>query len=211
MSTVNHLRAEPDLEKIARKFLCFSDNRQDASLQSGHFNDFVEIGLLRSALFNALDKAGNTGLGFDELPQKVFESMGLGYPDGVFPRERYASNPNGRFIQAKNTDKAFRDVLEYRMYSDLRRGWRIVAPNLEQCGLLRIEYLSLDEICAADDLWVQHSLLATASIQTRKEIVVSILDYMRRHLAIKAECLDLTHQENMGRNSRQQLVEPWCL
>jgi hypothetical protein len=30
--------------------LSFTDNRQDASLQAGHFNDFVEIGQLRSGL-----------------------------------------------------------------------------------------------------------------------------------------------------------------
>jgi hypothetical protein len=53
MSTVRHLRQETELSPIARKLLCFTDNRQDASLQAGHFNDFIEIGLVRSALFNA--------------------------------------------------------------------------------------------------------------------------------------------------------------
>ena len=40
-------RSQPE----ARKLLSFTDNRQDASLQAGHFNDFVEVGLLRSALY----------------------------------------------------------------------------------------------------------------------------------------------------------------
>ena len=40
-------RSKPE----ARKLLSFTDNRQDASLQAGHFNDFVEVGLLRSALY----------------------------------------------------------------------------------------------------------------------------------------------------------------
>ena len=31
------------LDDDARKFLAFTDNRQDASLQAGHFNDFVLI------------------------------------------------------------------------------------------------------------------------------------------------------------------------
>ena len=36
------------------KLLSFTDNRQDASLQAGHFNDFVQVSLLRCALHAAL-------------------------------------------------------------------------------------------------------------------------------------------------------------
>ena len=46
-----------------------------------------------------------------------------------------------------------REVLEYRLYQDLRHGWRITAPNLEQRGLLEMRYEGLDEVCAAEDLW----------------------------------------------------------
>ena len=52
-SVVRTLRDESDLDDEARKFLAFSDNRQDASLQAGHFNDFVLVGLIRSALYRA--------------------------------------------------------------------------------------------------------------------------------------------------------------
>jgi hypothetical protein len=38
------------------KLLSFTDNRQDASLQAGHFNDFVRIALLRAALVAALEQ-----------------------------------------------------------------------------------------------------------------------------------------------------------
>ena len=41
----------------ARKLLAFVDNRQDASLQAGHFNDFVQVTQLRGALYRALEKA----------------------------------------------------------------------------------------------------------------------------------------------------------
>ena len=45
MSIVRSLRAVPDeaLDANARKLLTFVDNRQDAALQAGHFNDFVEV------------------------------------------------------------------------------------------------------------------------------------------------------------------------
>src|SRR5690606_34296251 len=44
---------ESDLDQRAQKLLSFTDNRQDASLQAGHFNDFVEVGLLRGAIYRA--------------------------------------------------------------------------------------------------------------------------------------------------------------
>jgi hypothetical protein len=50
---VRTLREADDLDPDARKFLAFSDNRQDASLQAGHFNDFVLFGLVRSAVHQA--------------------------------------------------------------------------------------------------------------------------------------------------------------
>lgn len=211
MSTVNHLREEKDLTEVAQKFLCFSDNRQDASLQSGHFNDFVEIGLIRSALFNALEKAGATGLEYGNLSQKVFDALGIAYPSGVFPPENYSVIPDAKFSRAKKVEKTFRDVLEYRIYSDLRRGWRIVAPNLEQCGLLEIEYDSLDDICKDDDVWQSNSMLFTTSPELRKKISLAFLDFLRSRLAIKAECLDPDKQEEIRKQSHQHLIAPWLI
>lgn len=211
MSTVNHLREENDLDGIARKFLCFSDNRQDASLQSGHFNDFVETGLIRSALYNALEMAGPAGLEYDKLPGKVFEALGLGYPDRKFPVEYYSQAPDAKLNRARQVDKAFRSVLEYRIYSDLRRGWRIVAPNLEQCGLLEIEYLSLDDLCHNDEYWAANPHLYSAGPEKRKKVSLAFLDFLRSRLAIRTDALDQQKQEEIARQSRQQLIEPWLI
>lgn len=211
ISTVDHLRGQAELEKKARKFLCFSDNRQDASLQAGHFNDFVMVTLIRSALYNALQHAGDQGLMFEVLPQKVFDALGAPYPNHKFPSEEYSQTPDARFAAAKNVDKAFRALLEYLIYSDLRRGWRIVSPNLEQCDLLKFEYESLDEICNAEDMWKDCELLASATPENRKEASVLLLDFLRSHLAISIDCLDPDNREKLIRQSRQQLTAPWQL
>ena len=52
MSIVRSLRAIPEgaLDANARKLLTFVDNRQDAALQAGHFNDFTEVTMVRGAL-----------------------------------------------------------------------------------------------------------------------------------------------------------------
>ena len=57
------------------KVLSFTDNRQDASLQAGHLNDFVQVAQLRAALVGAM--ADNDDLQFDILGSSVFESLNL--------------------------------------------------------------------------------------------------------------------------------------
>lgn len=72
LSALRIMRQEKYLEEKARKLLSFTDNRQDASLQAGHTNDFLEVGLLRSALFRALADSGDVGLEHDSITQSVF-------------------------------------------------------------------------------------------------------------------------------------------
>ena len=105
-----------------------------------------------------------------------------------------------------------RNVLGYRLYRDLKRGWRVTSPNLEQCGLLEIRYLSLDELCADPDEWRNcHRALLLASPETRQRIAKVLLDFMRRELAIKVDYLDPTYQEGLLQQSSQRLIEPWAI
>lgn len=205
LSAIRGLKNESDLRDEARKLLSFTDNRQDASLQAGHFNDFIEIGLLRSALYRAVYDAGEEGIEHDELTQKVFSALNLSFSD-------YAFNPEVKFQALKNTEQALRNVLGYRIYRDLERGWRVTSPNLEQCGLLEIKYHSLDEACEDKDLWQnRHEALIVASPKTRGNIAKVLLDYMRRELAIKVNYLDPNYQERIQQQSSQHLKVPWSL
>ena len=63
--------------------------------------------------------------------------------------------PGGQVPGARpRPTRALRDVLGYRLYRDLKRGWRVTSPNLEQCGLLRDPLPSLSTSCAqAEDVW----------------------------------------------------------
>ena len=60
ISSVLRWMKEPKNQRtdLRRKVLGFTDNRQDAALQAGHFNDFVFIALLRGAVLGALEEAG---------------------------------------------------------------------------------------------------------------------------------------------------------
>jgi ATP-dependent helicase YprA (DUF1998 family) len=205
ISAIRTLRQQASLPEKARKLLSFTDNRQDASLQAGHFNDFVEVSLLRSALYQAVRDAGDAGITHEELTQKVFGALDV-------PVEAYASDPKVLFQAKIDTDRALRDVLGYRLYLDLRRGWRITSPNLEQCGLLEIQYASLNDVCHADEIWQGfHSALLQALPETRRAISKVLLDFMRRELAIKVDYLDSFYQEKIQQRSSQRLIPPWAI
>lgn len=205
LGAIRTLRGDKALSTEARKLLAFTDNRQDASLQAGHFNDFVEVGLLRSGLCRAVEDAGAHGIRHDELAQAVFAKLALSFED-------YASNPEARFQARTSTEQALRDVIGHRLYVDLRRGWRVNAPNLEQTGLLAVDYASLQEISEASDLWAdKHDALATATASARQHVSKTLLDFMRRELAIKVDYLSSSWQERLRQASSQWLKPPWAI
>ena len=205
LSAVRRLRKEMTLKPKARKLLSFTDNRQDASLQAGHFNDFVEIGMLRGGLYKAVQAVGLSGIRHDELTQRVADALGL-------PFDEYAVDPTVKFAAKEEVERAFRLVLGYRLYRDLRRGWRVTAPNLEQTGLLEIDYRSLDELCEDEESWCElHLVLAEATPHTRHKVSRTLLDYMRRELAIKVDYLDNRYQERIQQESAQRLTGVWAL
>jgi hypothetical protein len=72
-AAVAGMRRAGDVEPEACKVLSFTDNRQDASLQAGHLNDFVTVAQLRSAIASAVEKRGN--LDFDELGPAIFDEL----------------------------------------------------------------------------------------------------------------------------------------
>lgn len=205
LALVRQFQKQTALPASAKKLLSFTDNRQDASLQAGHFNDFVDISLLRSALFRAVQNAGSQGIHHQELSLRVFEALDL-------PLHYYASNPEVRFAQRDETTRALREVLGYRIYRDLKRGWRITSPNLEQCGLLQINYISLDELCQEEEIWQdKHPAWATATPHTRARIAKVLLDFMRRELVIRVDYLKSEYQDTIKHRSSQLLIAPWAM
>jgi hypothetical protein len=202
LSMVRILKADDSLPSEAKKLLSFTDNRQDAALQAGHFNDFVQVGLLRSALYRAVALAGPAGLRYDQVVPEVFKTLALPFGD-------YAKEPDlTGALAIGDTNAALREVIGYRIYRDLERGWRILLPNLEQCGLLSIDYVGLAEFCANEKAWGKsHEVLVSAKPGTRERIIRVLLDIMRRGLAIKVDYLDQEHQESMKSHCRQHLLE----
>lgn len=184
------------------KVLSFTDNRQDASLQAGHFNDFVRISLLRAALYRALEAKGE--LHPENVTEEVLAALDIGLAEVA--ERPYLSQESE---VGKKAWRTFRDLVEYRLYEDLQRVWRIVQPNLEQCGLLEIQYLGLRELCEDGERWHTCPALASLAPERRYFLVKSFLDYLRRHLAINAPILRETEQQQLRRRVDQFINNKW--
>ena len=204
LSSLRHLIGT-DIDESTKKVLAFTDNRQDASLQAGHFNDLVHVLLLRSALLAAIKNDPDKKLTDDMLTQQVMDHLRLDETD-------YATNPRGKGVKAQNTLKTLRDILGYRLYFDLQRGWRITNPNLEQLHLLEIQYRDLMICCGDEEEWhKKHPLLRSMDSELRFKIVQDLLDRMRKALCIKTIYLDPNFQEQLRNRSYNELKEPWAL
>lgn len=186
------------------KLLTFTDNRQDASLQAGHFNDFVHAAVLRAALYAALKEYGE--LRFDNVAEAVVRHSGLELKDIAKEHRLDPASPRARQVW-----RAFHDLTEYRLYQDLRRGWRVIQPNLEDVGLLRIEYEGLEEICENTDLWEDVPAMSSLPPNRRREIVRAVLDHFRKRLAIHARVLEEEYQRQLRKRVEQHLDEFWGL
>jgi len=199
---------ETSLPAEAKKILGFTDNRQDASLQAGHFNDFIHILLLRASLLKSLLLQNDRCE--DDLAVGLFEALGF---DREGSRREYvtADNITAKGQLKKRIEETMRNMLGYRLFYDLRRGWRINNPNLEQLGILRIDYLDLGEIAQDEEEWRDApDFIKNASPEVREKALRTLLDTMRQGLAVKTRYLDPDFVERLKNQSYAYLKEPWA-
>jgi Lhr-like helicase len=198
------------VDEIKRKILGFTDNRQDAALQAGHFNDFVFVSLLRAAMICALKKAGPDGIEDADLGRLLQRALGFDQnnPDCF---AEWLADPKLEGPLLNNAERAMRDVLAHRAWGDQRRTWRATNPNLERLGLMKIEYKGLDALCANEDKFKEaHGILKNASPNVRKKAFTKLFDHMRRSLAVATDSLDGAAIESLQRRS-SELRSPWTL
>ena len=201
--------AESGLGPYTRKLLGFTDNRQDAALQAGHFNDFLFVSLVRAGFLGALHDAGSSGLRSEELGAGAQRRLGFDRQDPQL-RTEWLLEPTLRGFNLQEAERTFRQVLAYRVWFDQRRGWRYTNPNLEQLGMVRVEYLGLDDLAADDELFAgSHPLLKQASHAVRAVVYRELLDHMRKWMAIRSQVLDAAVLEQLVAKSHSRLRPPW--
>ena len=186
-----------------RKVLSFTDNRQDAALQAGHLNDFVQVAQVRAAVVRAIEDRGD--LGYADLGPALFEALALRPRD--FLKEPADEGTPG-YTQGRSAMTA---LLEYLVLEDLGRGWRVAQPNLEQAGLLRVRYRGLEELAADDERWHGLPGLGDAAPELREQVLHAILDHIRMELCIDAPALTFEQTRSVVLRVQQWLRDPWMV
>lgn len=190
-----------------QKVLSFTDNRQDAALQAGHFNDFVQVVQLRAGIRKALAAAPGNTLNYADIGEAIFTALALPFSD-------YGNRDGEPLIPAvrRSYDDTFQAYLFYRAVADLRRSWRIVLPNLDQCALLIVDYVDLDHIVREETFWADVPLVSVMSHADRREFLATILDFFRLEYALHSEnFLTPTRLKEFEKHFREQLKAPWTL
>ena len=192
-----------------RKLLGFSDNRQDAALQAGHFNDFLFVSMIRAGFLGALSAAGEDGLLAEDLGKAQQKSLGF---DKRTPeiRAEWLHEPGLLGANLMTAERTLREVLAYRAWFDQRRGWRYTSPNLEQLGLMTVRYLGLEEMVADTARFASTPpILRDATPEVRAAVYRVLLDHLRTSMAIQSEVLEPVKLEQIVGRSRSWLRAPW--
>ena len=212
MLTLSSLRylyeQDQQLSTEAKKVLGFTDNRQDAALQAGHFNDFVQVLLTRAALLSAIQNSARP-LTEKEVANALFESLGF-HRDDLGVRGEYMQQPEVKGNNRRLVQDAMRAILGYRCFYDLRRGWRFNNPNLEQLGLVHIAYQDIDDLAGDEAEWAEAPpVLRTAKPAERANVLRTLFEAMRQGLCIATRYLDRTELDQLRTQSYANLREPW--
>jgi ATP-dependent helicase YprA (DUF1998 family) len=200
---------QSNIPSHTRKLLGFTDNRQDAALQSGHFNDFLFVSLIRAGFLGALYAAGPDGLRSDQLGAGQQRALGFDRATREL-RGEWLLEPDLRGFNLQEAEATLRQVLAYRVWFDQRRGWRYTNPNLEQLGLVEVEYLGLDALAADEELFAKSpDVLKQASPEERRAVYKATFDHLRQWMAIRSNVLDAATLEQLLARSHSRLRAPW--
>lgn len=199
------------IEPTKRKILAFTDNRQDAALQAGHFNDFIFVSLLRGAILRAVCDAGPDGLDAEGFGRRTAGALGFS-SQNQSRHPFWMADPNQKGNARIEAEKTIRRVLAHRVWTDLRRGWRFTNPSLSVLKLIRVDYPGLADLCAdANLLGEVHPGLSALSVEDREALCRNLLDSFVEGLAIDTEDLNPLDLDQLAQTSRNRLRAPWAI
>ncbi len=210
-SALRWMNKNKDIPEDKRKLLCFTDNRQDAALQAGNFNDFLFVSLLRAATFAAVKQAGEKGLAEDEFGAQIQKALGFN-AENINRRREWMQDSEIKGVGIYDAERILSRVLSYRVWTDQKRGWRYTNPNLEQLGLVTAKYVGIDDI-ASDQEFLSNLNVQGFQLEPSllKEVLGIVLDTLRKGLAVTTDSLNRTNTDTISQSSRQLLREPWSI
>lgn len=200
------LMQQMGIEQSDRKVLTFVDARQDAALQAGHFNDFIRIGKIRSAIWNAI-KDATEAIDNTKIARLVLENLHLDFNDFSDRQDLRGRRTN----EVKNIMERYLSTI---IYDDLAGNWTVIMPNLEDCALLNIGYKYLhDEITGENNSECLYNIPELVGLNKgqKEEFITQILDYMRHKLCIYSSERTIQAVKDTAKAVKENLKAPWTL
>lgn len=200
------LMQQMGIEQSDRKVLTFVDARQDAALQAGHFNDFIRIGKIRSAIWNAIKDAAEP-IDNTKIARLVLENLHLEFND-------FSDRQDLRGRRANEVKNIMERYLSTIIYDDLAGNWTVIMPNLEDCALLNIGYKYLhDEITGENNSGYLYNIPELEGLNKgqKEEFITQILDYMRHKLCIYSSERTIQAVKDTAKAVKENLKAPWTL
>lgn len=199
-----------DGSKSPRKLLGFVDNRQDAALQSGNFNDFIGVATTRSAAYAALPDEGE-GFSLEELTKEVFDVLGFTDPsDTEAQEELYVQPVMAETVRTRNEINA-RRVLAYRLVNDLRSAWLYTNPTLTQLGLMEYSFDGFDQMMSDTAKISQTRYLKDIRMADRNKLMEDLLRTMVGSYCLSASWLDMAALDKLANSVRPKINERWSV
>ena len=221
MQILRQLYSEQDeASQKYRKVLGFADNRQDAALQAGHFNDFINQVILRSGVVCVLRKRAEDGakagngqpLSLSEVVDGVCGLFHFDDPHNQSAMREYLNDAiTAEGYSFTNANKALRFVLSYRILRDLQDKGFYNCPSLERLKLLRIGYANLNRLVSDDEVFAKDAVLSKLTKENRQELFATFLNEVRRRLCVDSVYFTPQEQERMREFDHGVLSSRWSL
>ena len=207
--TMNLLSQMFEDDSNQKKILGFVDNRQDAALQSGHFNDFVNRAMVRGAAIAAMDVVGQP-CSVEELGRSIFDILGFSDPcDKEAQNELYIDPDKPAPVRRRNEQTA-RDVLKYRLLNEMKRAWKYSNPTVFHLGLLKLSYRDFDTMMSDTERISRYDVLGSLPDGARKRLMKTLLDEMVGQYCLYDHILDLTSLREIKGIASGILNPRWC-
>ncbi|MBB6053896.1 DEAD/DEAH box helicase [Armatimonas rosea] len=166
--TLALLTAKPDPTKP--KSLIFCDIRQDAALQAGNMDDWYAHVLFRCQLFRTLEEAPAEGWDLAKVIGRLFERLEEdGFFDQHLPGVKIDSARKRSIVNGYLSYCLLEDLAVSRWYSDV---------NLEEVGLLRVDYDGLADLAKSSA-----SAFSPLSVDEVYDLLLGVLEELRRNKA----------------------------
>ena len=173
-----------ELPEEEQKVIAFSDNRQDTALQAAHMNNIQKRLHFRRGMYRAVKNSSSPSA----LMDIGNEILNIYKQENVVPK--YTENTGQqRMVPGRGEENAYKNYLLFNAILELGSPHQRNQPNLEDVGLLKIGYFSLDVLAQDHKLWESIPEFAALSDTVREDYLTGFLDIMRYNTAIAHEYL----------------------